>query len=140
MRTCSSKMVPPENYCRKGCAEDHPHPHKPRRAAHSTERLGEQNERLKNDNRNNTFAFPDNDNPESPLCALSHWSLTQILCSSSSAMPLICLFFSRFLYSFAKHLQFYLHLSYHPVALYRPKKALSELFLGHWQVGENFCE
>lgn len=29
MRTHSSKMVPPENYCRKGCAEDHPHPHKP---------------------------------------------------------------------------------------------------------------
>lgn len=114
-----------------------PPPPQTHRAERSTERLGEHSERLENDNRNNIFAFPDNDNPEFPLCAFSHWSLTQTSCFLSSAMLLVCLFFPRFLCSSAKHLPFYQHFSCHSVVLHRPKSFVW-IILGSLANGKKF--
>jgi len=64
-------MVPSENCCRKGCAEDCSHLHKPLRAAHCTDHLREHSERPENDSRNDTITFLDNDILEfPPLCPL----------------------------------------------------------------------
>lgn len=98
-----SKMVPSENCCRKGCAEDRSHLHQPLGAAHSTDHPREHSERLENDSTKDTFTLPDNDSPEfSPLCppllisdrqppvppalqCLSHLPL--LLHGSSTALP-----------------------------------------------------